>query len=159
MGCFTDVRALALLVMAGCVLTRAPETRERPRWQPTSDARYANSCVDARAFVRKSGKQGFGLAIQLTSHHDCHVRISGTWHLAGAATPVAPVDLDMRGRSLRYAWLPVAFDGNGAWNAGAVDGELVLVVDSGEAQAPLWTIHLRDEMHELSDEERARGGP
>jgi hypothetical protein len=153
------VRAVALLVVAGCVFTRVPETRERPRWQPTSDARFTSACVDAHAFVRKSGKQGLGLAIQLASHHDCHVRISGTWHLGGAATRVGPVDVDLHGRSLRYAWLPVAFDGNAAWNAGQVDGQLVLVVDSGEAQAPLWTIALHDELHELSADERARGAP
>jgi hypothetical protein len=138
------MRALALVVLAGCWITRAPDLYERPRWQTERDASYANGCIDARAFVRKSGKQGFGVAIKLVSHHDCHVHIAGQWHLAGATTAVGPIDLDMRGRSLRYGWLPVYFDNNDAWNDGHVDGELVLTVDAGEPAAA-WTIRLRDE--------------
>jgi hypothetical protein len=138
------MRVLALVTVAGCAFTRAPDLDERPRWKLDHDATFASDCVDARAFVRKSGKQGFGVAIKLVSHHDCHVRISGTWHLAGASTAIAPIELDMRGRSLRYGWLPVAFDNNAAWNDGDVDGQLVLAVETG-VPAPAWTIDLHDD--------------
>jgi len=141
------VRAvLVILVVAtGCEIMRAPDAAERPRWHFDADAHYESSCVDAHAFVRKSGREGFGVAIQLVNHRDCHVRISGSWHVAGRVTTVAPIDLDMHGHSLRYGWLPVYFDNNQVWNDGNDDGELVLVVDSGETQAPLWTIHMHQQ--------------
>jgi len=149
-------------------MTRGPRLDERPRWELTQPASYANDCVDAKAFVRKSGRQGFGMAIQLVSKHDCRVRITPRWRLVDAPRDLAlaPIELDMRGRSLRYAWLPVAFDNLAAWNAGRDSGQLTLGFDLVDAPtqttparpptaSPPWTMTLRDVMHPKDDE----GGP
>jgi hypothetical protein len=58
----------------------------------------------------------------------------------------APLD-GMKGRSLRYLWTPVRFDGDPAWNDGARAGTLdVTLAIGGVAQAPA-SFPLAEEWH------------
>ena len=119
---------LVLVLLAGCVVTRGPSIDERPRWRLADDGKLDAGCLSARAMVRKSGKQGIGIAVQLRSHGDCAVRFTGArLELAGASLPIAtPPSLDLAGRSQLYAWWPVAFDNNAAWNDGRATAALVV---------------------------------
>lgn len=124
----------------GCKDTRYP--RAYPRWkiEPAMEVAW-RGCAGVRAFVRKSGKQGIGVALELRSRHDCAVTIpraelvldDGT-RARGEVLPIEP----LRGRSLVYLWMPVRFDGDLAWNRGAARGrlELELAID-GAAQPPI----------------------
>jgi hypothetical protein len=144
-----SVRALLFAALIGCVITRPPHLDERPRWQVVGDPHFESPCILGRAFVRKSGKQGIGVSLQLKSRMDCRVQIRG--HLAIGGGDVAIADqpvVEMHGRSLRNLWLPVPFDGNDAWNAGHVDATLALaLVVDGVAQ-PTWSIPIHDADHE-----------
>ena len=177
--------------------------KERPRWR-LADAIFETGCVRAQALVRKSGKQGFALAIQLRSRrgssaadrspgsspgdgadgtrpwspgdgprgtddrgssaasaggacsfsiaasrlifaHGPTVIPGGTLSVpqpaastSVAARPQAVIALP--GRSQLYAWLPVEFDNNAAWNAGRVDATLELDVSVAGAAASTWRI-------------------
>ena len=137
------VRFLLALLATGCVVTRTPELAERPHWKLVDAATYEGSCLAARAFVRKSGKQGLGLALQLRSTRDCSFAVIATRVVfAGgptvAAEPLAMVALP--GRSLIYAWLPVRFDNDAAWNHDRDDATLELDVAIAGELAPTWRI-------------------
>jgi hypothetical protein len=113
------VRALISIALAsGCIVTQPPKLDQRPRWYLQQGAALDADCLLGNAFVRKSGKQGIGLALQLRSRHDCTVSID-TVRVAFAKTTVevpAIAPMQLRGRSQIYAWLPVPFDNNTAWN-------------------------------------------
>lgn len=141
---------LGMIVAAGaCTISEAPRLEQRPRWNIGTGERYDAGCVAARAFVRKSGKQGLGLAVQLRSRGDCRVAITGARLAIGgrdlAIPGVAPIDLP--GHSQAYAWLPVRFDNNAEWNAGHVDAWLVLAIRIDGAPARDWPVELHDVMH------------
>lgn len=108
---------LAILLLAGCVVTRAPKLEERPRWRLAKPSAVLDrDCVIAEAFVRKSGKEGFGVAVQLKSRGDCKVEIiDGTLVFDEGHHEVHIKDLvfDLEGRSVAYAWVPVAFKNTG----------------------------------------------
>jgi hypothetical protein len=122
--------ALVLSVLVGCVVMRPPWVDERPRWQLVDPgAQLDTACVIGRAFVRKSGKQGIGIALQLRSRETCHVTFTAArLELAGGKTieVAPPASRVLPGRSLVYTWWPVRFDNNAVWNRGHHDGELVL---------------------------------
>lgn len=127
------MRVIAFLVLlAGCIATRPPKLDERPRWRVAGDAPLDAGCVLGRAFVRKSGKQGFGVALQLRSREDCAVIIDYLElvfpHRTLALDVVDRREHVLPGRSQRYAWLPVAFDNNAMWNAGHDTATLVLAL-------------------------------
>lgn len=111
-------RLACVPLLVGCIVTRPPKTEDRPRWYITSDAGLDRDCVSARAMIRKSGKQGVGVSLQLRSRTDCTVSIDSVkLELAKSTTAVPAIaPLSLRGRSLVYAWLPVPFDNNAAWN-------------------------------------------
>jgi hypothetical protein len=122
-----------MFVLGGCIVTKPLAHEKRPRWYTLGPAALDADCLIARAFVRKSGKQGVGLALQLRSRRDCSVSID-TVRIAFAkreiiVPSIAP--LALRGRSQLYAWLPVPFDNNAAWNAERNQAtlELALTVD------------------------------
>ncbi|MCW5804625.1 MAG: hypothetical protein KIT31_19800 [Deltaproteobacteria bacterium] len=116
------ITAVPLLLATGCLVTQAPQLGQRPRWRAVGTQAIETSCALGRAFVRKSGKQGVGITLVWKSRRDCRISVD-TVHVAfdggggRIAVPVAPATpLELPGRSLRYAWLPVAFDNNRAWN-------------------------------------------
>lgn len=131
------------LAAAGCIVTRPPLAHERPRWRITGGDQLDAGCALGRAFLRKSGKAGFGLALQWRSRGDCRVVIaSARLQLAGgpalALPAIAPIELP--GRSQIYTWLPVPFDNDEAWNRGLDDATLELAVAiAGEPPTP-WRI-------------------
>ncbi len=146
--------ALVLAAAAGCVVTRPPHEGERPRWRIADGARFDAGCAIGRAFIRKSGKAGFGVALQWKSRGSCRIAIEAVRlslaHGAVAAPPprgaaasiavppIAPIELP--GRSLIYAWLPVPFDNDAAWNDGRDHGLLELDVAVAGAPATPWRI-------------------
>jgi hypothetical protein len=109
-----------LVLLGGCVVVRPPFDIERPQWHLTkTDESVETDCVSARALVRKSGKQGIGLTIALRSRRDCDftpTQITLAFRDGGSHTFATPPPTTLRGRSLLYAWYPLAFDNNAAWN-------------------------------------------
>lgn len=128
-------RALALLVALAAAC--GGNVRAYPRWRfvdaavPSVEA----GCVLGRAFVRMSGKSGVGLAVELRSRGDCRVRFArAELVLDGLRAPAAlPAELDLRGRSLVYVWLPFEFDNNRAWNDGRRTGTFEIDLDAAGA--------------------------
>lgn len=112
-------------------------------------ATFEKDCVIAEAFVRKSGKTGFGLAIQLKSRGDCAVTLGrATLTLHGQAPVVGNPGLApqrLRGRSLIYAWLPIEFDNNAAWNAEQTTGTVDVAVTVGAAVST-WRIFVVEDL-------------
>jgi hypothetical protein len=136
-----------ILLLAGCVAIRPPELHERPLWRITGNDMLDADCVIARAFVRKSGKQGIGMAVQLHSRTDCtFAPTSIALVFADGSTqslPLPPPTL-LHGRSLLYAWYPLAFDNNAAWNAGKHDATLALAYTAG-TRTGTWTIGMHEQ--------------
>lgn len=133
--------AALAVTLGGCVLLRAPTLDERPRWRITADRGWQHGCALGRAFVRKSGKAGVGMTVQLRSRTDCNVTIARAELVLASGERVAAGVRQvpaMKGRSLLYTWIAFPFDNNRAWNRGDVDGtfELDLVLDG--AAAPTW---------------------
>jgi hypothetical protein len=139
------VRDALLVLVTGCVVIRAPELAERPRWHITGHDQLDTECVSARALVRKSGKQGIGVAVQLRSRMDCTftpTSVALVLHGETIALPTPP-PIMLHGRSQLYAWLQLGFDNNAAWNRGDNDGVLALAYTAG-TQTGTWSI----EMHQ-----------
>lgn len=148
MGAAIVAALAALEVLAGCVITRPPRESERPRWRLAGDAPFDSGCALGRAFIRKSGKTGFGVTLQWRSRGDCQVAIEAvSLQLEGGGKitvpSIAPVALP--GRSVVYAWLPVPFDNNAAWNDGYDRGTLELAVAVAGAPATPWRIPVQQQ--------------
>lgn len=130
-------------VLAGCVVTRPPRDNERPRWRIADDIHFDAGCASGRAFIRKSGKTGFGVTLQWKSRGDCTIALDAV-HLrfdhGGKVAVPAIAPLTLPGRSMVYAWLPVAFDNNEAWNDGLDRATLELSVAVAGAPATPWRI-------------------
>lgn len=134
---------LFFVLCAGCVVIEP--TRVRPRWHTTDGAELESGCAIAHAFVRKTGKTGFGLAVQLKSRGDCSVELGrAELVFSDGARSVANPGLarqELHGRSLVYAWLPIALDNNEAWNEGRNAAVLEIAVAIGDARST-WRIPL-----------------
>jgi hypothetical protein len=98
-----------------------------------------------RAFVRKSGKEGIGVTLEVRSKHDCPVTLRATAALADGTTSTVAQTLDLRGRTLAYQWLAFHFDGDAAWNHGARDGRIDVQVDTAAGAQPVVTFPLATE--------------
>lgn len=139
------MRALiALGLLAGCVVTRPPRVEERPRWTLAAPASYVTSCIEADAWIRKSGKTGLGLALRLRSRGDCSFAIRSSRIVFGMRGPVVQTgslaEIRLPGRSQLYAWLPVKFDNDAMWNADRNGANIELDVVVGGQPAPTWRI-------------------
>lgn len=141
------MRALVVVMLAGCVVTRPPRVEERPRWHLAAPAAYRAGCLEADAWIRKSGKTGLGMTLRLRSTGDCSVAVTDARIVFGKraihSTGLAKVELP--GRSQLYAWLPVKFDNDEMWNTDRNDAVVELdVVIAGQPAAP-WTIRVHQQ--------------
>jgi hypothetical protein len=94
-----------------------------------------------KAYVRKSGKAGVGMTVELRSRTDCAVAIARAELVLANGTRVAAGIRDIAplvGRSLAYTWLAFPFDNNRAWNDGDVDGTFELDLVLNGEPAPTW---------------------
>lgn len=124
---------VAIVTAGGCVVVRPPYRTERPRWRLSPAVKETETgCVIARPLVRRSGKEGIGMQLMLKSHGDCSVRFtSARIAFAGGKTidVGVPPAQELPGHSLVYAWWPIRFDNNAAWNAGRNTAELQLAYE------------------------------
>lgn len=136
------MRAL-LVLLAVAVAACGGARRNYPRWTLAAGATpHRADCVDARAFVRVSGKTGIGVTLALRSHGTCAVRVARAELVVGtrrfpAALPPAQT---LPGRSLVYLWLPFPFDNNALWNDGLRRGQLELVLETGGVARAPWIL-------------------
>ena len=132
--------------LGGCVVMRPPTPAERPRWRLTQPVVFGHGCALGRAFVRKSGKAGVGMTLELRSRADCAIAIRRAQLVLAdgkrvdAGVREVPA---LRGRSLVYTWLAFPFDNTAAWNAGVVDGAFELDLVVAGAAAPTWRLPAR----------------
>jgi hypothetical protein len=133
---------VALVTLVAC--GSGSPARTYPRMVARESAIAWRDCAGVRAFVRKSGRQGLGVTIELRTRRQCAVTVaraelvlSDGARARAEVPPAAPP-----GRSLIYLWTPIRFDATAAWLRGVRGGqlELDLVVD-GAAQ-PTVVIHL-----------------
>ena len=138
------MRVLLLLALTGCVVVKPPALHERPRWRITDDKELDTPCVIARALVRRSGKQGIGMALQLKTRGDCEIAFSSAKLVFADTTELVlapPPPQHVPGRSLVYVWWPIAFDNNAAWNASRTASALHLEVAANDATRT-WQIEM-----------------
>lgn len=130
------MRALLLVALTACVVMRPPHIDERPRWRLAQEAQLDVGCAIVRPLVRKSGKQGIGMTLQIRTRGDCTVAFTQATLVFPDGTALAlapPPPHALPGRSLDYQWWPIELDNNAAWNAGRRSGELVLAYRIGDA--------------------------
>jgi len=143
------VAVVAALALAGCVLMRPPRPAERPRWRLAASPNFDHGCAWGKAFVRKSGKAGVGMTVELRSRGDCAIAIARAELVlaSGRRVPAGILDVPpMQGRSLAYTWLAFPFDNNAAWNRGDVDGTFELDLVTNGERAPTWRLPAHHEM-------------
>jgi hypothetical protein len=131
--------AVLILTLSACV---GRYTRAYPRWTLSGGRDLRAGCAIADAFVRKSGKEGIGVTLELRSTHDCDVRITDVALVfpdGARARGDAPPPSKMIGRSLAYLWIPIRFDGDRVWNDELLHADLVLALDAGDAHGA-WKI-------------------
>ena len=124
--------------------------RAYPRWTLQGARDLRAGCAIADAFVRKSGKEGIGVTLELRSTHDCDVRVSDVALVfpdGARARGDAPAAQKMIGRSLAYLWIPIRFDGDRAWNEQRLRAELDLAIEAGDAHGA-WRIPAEERLPE-----------
>lgn len=139
------MRWLSVLLLLGAC---GDLPRSYPRWVQTDDGIAWRGCAGVRAFVRKSGKQGIGVTLEVRARQDCPVSIAhaGVVLEDGTHAPGDAPTLDgLSGRSLVYLWMPVRFDGDRAWNDGARQGRLEIDLTIDGAAQPTIALPLREE--------------
>lgn len=134
--------AILAVVVSGCVVIRPPTTEERPRWRITANDVLDDDCLIAHALIRKSGKSGIGMSLQLRSRQDCVFTTTSASLVFpnGSSLPLAtPPPVELHGRSQLYAWLQLGFDNNEAWNRGRNTAVVTFAYTIG-AKAGTWKI-------------------
>jgi hypothetical protein len=143
---------LLLLLLGACTDPMHPRTY--PRWViDTTNAADPDGgpavqwrdCAGLRPYVRKSGKAGIGVTLEIRSRTDCAATITRAEIVFPEGAPAAatiPAVPELRGRSLRYLWMPVHFDGDTLWNRGVRRATLqVEVAIDGVAQPQIdWPV-------------------
>jgi hypothetical protein len=129
-----DALQLGAVAAAGLasLATSGPVYRRNfPRWTLEPEATRELGCANGEIWFMKSGKQGAGATLQLSSREQvCRVQITkaalhlGTQAVAAAGLPIS-VALSNEAPT-REAYLAFLFDGNDAWNAGRREGTLQL---------------------------------
>jgi hypothetical protein len=137
-GCVRVLLAVVLVVACG----EPMRPRQYPRWVTTVTDPAAiewRGCAGIRTFVRKSGKQGIGLTVEVRTQTSCDVEVTRVELVLADGTRALgelPAARALRGRSLVYHWVPVRFDGDAAWNRGVRRGRLEIDLAIGGAAQP-----------------------
>jgi hypothetical protein len=132
--------ALAFVaVAAACLATSAPRlVRSYPAWEIQSLGARRLECAIVDIWVSKSGKQGFGVTLEIMPSGSCRVavtsaRFSAGGQLQASARLPGPLELGQK----QHLYLPFAFDNQTLWNDGVHDGELELVLEIGDRRERL----------------------
>jgi hypothetical protein len=145
------------LAAAASLATSHPRTeRAYPLWKITADSSRAADCAALEAWVSKSGKEGVGVTVALsTAAQDCDVTWkSARFHLSQSvvAAPLPPAA--HLSTAPEYQYLAFAFDNETAWNRGdnAATLHLDLLVNGApqEWDGPL--AQVQEGWHRLGDE-------
>jgi hypothetical protein len=141
------VRALSLVIASAlCACGGGHVVRTYPRWVTIGGRDLRAGCAIADVFVRKSGKEGIGVTVELRSRFDCDAKL-GSLDLVfpdGArATGHLPPQTPLRGRSLVYLWVPIRFHADAAWNHGRTSAALELVLAVGD-ETRTWEIPVEE---------------
>jgi hypothetical protein len=136
---FATMIAAVALATTSCLLFQDGRPRTYPTWSVT-DRTVQLGCAQARARVVRSGKQGVGLVVDLEGQsttckfalREAEMTLQG--EVRRAQIMVAPARIAPGTRLSVY--VPIAFDGDDAWNRGAHDARLVLraTVDGKEVE-------------------------
>jgi len=142
---------LGLACVACAATTRLPPNY--PRWETVGARERRIGCANVDAWVSKSGKEGFGVTVDVRSAEEgcpCHVELAAAaFRDAGGAVTNAPLPAPLDAGSARvHAYLPFAFDNQAVWNASLANpayrrGTLVLGIKVGPGQPETVTIPLR----------------
>lgn len=144
----TRAGLIVSLLLGACTDPRHPRTY--PRWVTDStnagtaadpEVKWAD-CAGLRAFVRKTGKEGIGVTLEVRSRTDCPARIASagiTFPDRSVAPATIPAVPELRGRSLRYLWMPIHFDGDARWNEGTRKAQLHVQLEIDGAPQPALT--------------------
>jgi hypothetical protein len=125
------VIAAALASMATTV-QRGKAVRNYPAWTVRKPARVELGCASAEVWVVKSGKEGLGATVELSSARSpCTLRLRTATLTLRAQTVQAGVETaSLRLESApRDLYLPFLFDGDAAWNDGDREATLRLEAD------------------------------
>jgi hypothetical protein len=112
--------AVSLAAVATLATSRPRMERVYPLWAVTAEPEHTADCAALEAWVSKSGKEGVGVTVALsTASQSCDVTWeSAALQLAGSAV-AAPLPPPARlGTAPAYQYLPFAFDNEAAWNRG-----------------------------------------
>lgn len=130
------MRSLAIVVLALTACGPPGPARAYPRWVIAGGRDLEIGCAIADAFVRKSGKEGIGVTVELRSRGSCAITITHAALLfpdGAVAEGALPPAMSLPGRSLTYAWIPIRFDADRAWDAHRTHARLALEVEADGA--------------------------
>jgi hypothetical protein len=98
-------------------------------WRVLDGGDVRTGCADVHVWAAKSGDEGMGLMARITARSAGTVSIEDARFALGSASYPAiarPPPFDLVADTTAYAYLPFAFDGDGAWSRGEQDGVVVL---------------------------------
>ena len=133
--------AVATAGLASLATSGPVYRRDYPRWTVASQPVRELGCATAEIWFMKSGRQGAGATLQLsTRERACSVQITGAeLDLNGLTVPAstlpAPILLSTDAPT-EHAYVAFVFDGNETWNSGRREGTLhVALTANGGPQA------------------------
>src|SRR5690606_15983732 len=124
---------------AACLATSPPRlVRNYPVWELSGLGARKLDCVIVDAWVSKSGKQGFGVTLELTPSAPCRVGVaSARFSAANLVVEAAKLEPARTLTRREHVYLPFAFDNQALWNQAEHDAELELTLDVGERRERL----------------------
>jgi hypothetical protein len=135
------LRALAFLLVAfACIATSPPRmVRGYPQWRIESLGARRIGCAVVDVWVSKSGKQGFGVTIDVAPQISagCPAEIRSARFGAGPVTVDGELPPPITARDKSYFYLPFAFDNERLWNDEHHAGRLEIVLQAGDREERL----------------------
>lgn len=139
-------RALAVAIGLASTACLSEGPRFYPEWHTSGNQAVIEGCARIDGWIAKSGKQGLGLIVHLlgTSPNGCapvlrgvELRIEDRVYPA-LRLPPAP---QLREGQEVFVYVPIAFDGNEAWNDEDQRHGTITIVTTPAATAPVvWPI-------------------